>query len=70
MTSSDIRRYEMFVRVRDFGEAHAALFPKASLAQEQFAAVAAAATALSGHAVTRCPRRAKASRRRRRRVSR
>ncbi len=25
-------RYEMFVRVRDFGEAHAALFPTSSLA--------------------------------------
>jgi len=43
----------MFLRVRDFGEAHAALFPTSSLAQEQFAAVAAAVKALGGHAVTK-----------------
>ena len=53
MTSSDTRRYEMFVRVRDFGETYASLFPAASLAQEQFAAVGAAVKALAGHAVTK-----------------
>lgn len=53
MTNSDIRRYEMFVRVRDFGEAHAALFPRSTLAQEQIAVVDAAVKALGSHAVTK-----------------
>jgi hypothetical protein len=43
----------MLVRVRDFGEAHAALFPKSTVAQEQFAAVAEAVKTLGEHAVTK-----------------
>ena len=39
MTSIETRRYEMFVRVRDFGETHGNLFPESSVAREQFATV-------------------------------
>ena len=52
MTSSDIRRYEMLVRVRDFGIAQSALFPPASLGSEAFAAVAKAVDDLTGHAAS------------------
>ena len=41
MAAIETRRYEMLVRVRDFGDAHGDLFPTSSLAREQFTAVAA-----------------------------
>ena len=53
MTNSETRRYEMLVRIRGFGEAHTDLFPKSSLAREQFAAVAAVVKELSAHAVAK-----------------
>ncbi len=39
-------KYEMFVRVRDFGAANAALFPDASKGGQAFARVLAAVAAL------------------------
>lgn len=46
MTRQQRFKYEMFVRVRDFGAAHAALFPEASKGKQAFARVLAAVTAL------------------------
>jgi hypothetical protein len=46
MRNEDIRKYQMLVRVRDFGTAHRDLFPARSVAGKLFAAVAAAAEAL------------------------
>jgi len=43
----------MFVRVRDFGKAHQDLFPESTPGGQAFAAVAAAATHLSAHAVSK-----------------
>ena len=42
-------KYEMFVRVRDFGTAHAALFPEASKGGQAFARVLAATAAIEEH---------------------
>jgi len=42
-------KYEMFVRVRDFGTAHASLFPEASKGGQAFARVLAATTAIEEH---------------------
>lgn len=42
-------KYEMFVRVRDFGTAHAALFPEASKGGQAFSRVKAATTAIEDH---------------------
>src|SRR5262245_2774701 len=53
MRTVDTRRYEMLVRVRDFGEAHQDLFPESSRAREQFAIVAATVSDLGQYAVTR-----------------
>jgi hypothetical protein len=53
MTTIERRRYEMLVRVSDFGKEHGNLFSESSLAREQFAEVAAAVTALSAHAVSK-----------------
>ena len=53
MKTIDKRRYEMFVRVRDFGTTYGHLFPGSSLAGETFAAVGAAAKQLSEHAVSK-----------------
>jgi len=53
MNKSQLRRYEMLVRVRDFGVAQAKLFPKPSLAQETFKTVADAVEQLSAHTVTK-----------------
>jgi len=36
MNSLDTRRYEILVRVRDFGAAHDTLFPPASLGGKSF----------------------------------
>ncbi len=46
MTRQQRFKYEMFVRVRDFGVAHAALFPEASKGGQAFARVLAAVAAL------------------------
>ncbi len=49
MTTVEIGKYKMLVRVRDFGVAHRELFPARSVAGKLFAAVAAAADALPQH---------------------
>jgi len=46
------RQYEMLVRVRDFGDTYGHLFPAASVAKENFAAVAAAIKELDAQDVT------------------
>ena len=46
MTALEIRKYQLFVRVREFGATHRDLFPARSVAGKLFAAVAAAADAL------------------------
>ena len=51
MKTMETRRYEMLVRVRDFGDKHGDLFPTSSLAREQFTAVAAAVKVLSDDSV-------------------
>jgi hypothetical protein len=50
MTSQEMRKHEMLMRVRQFGEAHRHLFPARSVAGKLFAAVAAAAEALQQYA--------------------
>jgi hypothetical protein len=52
MTNSEIRRYQMLVRVRDFGAAHRELFSKSSVAGKLFAIVADAADAVQRHETT------------------
>ncbi len=49
----ETRRYEMLVRVREFGEAHGHLFPESSLAGEMFGTVGTAVKELSEHAVSK-----------------
>jgi hypothetical protein len=51
MNTIETRRYEMLVRVRDFGKAHADLFPTASPGGKAFETVEAAVTELGRHAV-------------------
>src|SRR4051812_1037020 len=51
MRTWETRRYEMFVRVRDFGKNYGDLFPESTLASKEFAAVAAAVKELSEYAV-------------------
>lgn len=46
MTRQQRFKYEMFIRVRDFGAGHAALFPDGSKGREAFARVAAALTTI------------------------
>ena len=53
MTKRQARQYEMLVRVRDFGEAHKARFPESSVGGPALAAVGAAVTQLSEHAVSK-----------------
>jgi len=53
MNTSQTRRYEMLVRVRDFARAHADLFPKTTVAGKSFADVDAAVNELSRHAVSK-----------------
>jgi len=53
MRTIERQKYEMLVRVRDFGEAHQDLFPESSFARDHFAAVDAAVKALSQHAVSK-----------------
>jgi hypothetical protein len=52
MTGVDTRRYEMLVRVRDFGTTYADRFPPSSLGGQAFATVKAAVDSLSQHAVS------------------
>lgn len=49
MTRDQRFRYEMFVRVRDFGAARTALFPESSRSGQTFARVAAAVAAIEEH---------------------
>jgi hypothetical protein len=53
MREIETRRYEMLVRVSEFGEAHSHLFPESSLAGEMFATVGEAVTQLSAHTVSK-----------------
>ena len=50
MDNPNTRRYEMLVRVSDFGAAHADIFPAESLGGQMFAATKAAARSLGEHA--------------------
>jgi hypothetical protein len=50
MKDTERRRLEMFIRVREFGTAHAAEFPINGFASEQFAIVNSAINALETHA--------------------
>lgn len=50
MTTLTTRRYAMFARVRDFGEAHRDLFPESSEGGQAFATVAAAVAKLGTNA--------------------
>jgi len=52
MTTTEKRRHEMLVRVRDFGLARGDRFPKSTLGAEAFAAVDAAVNNLNQHAAT------------------
>lgn len=53
-------RYEMFVRVRDFGAANGALFPESSAGGQSFVRVAAVVAAVDGHVASRVVARAEA----------
>ena len=52
MNTNQIRRYEMLVRVGDFGSAHADLFPSSTPGGQMFAAVAATVAELNTHTAT------------------
>ena len=52
MKDTEIRKLEMLRRVRDFGAAHAASFPAASLAAQKFAAVGAVVAEVEAHGAT------------------
>jgi hypothetical protein len=52
MNDLETRRYEMLVRVRDFGAAHTDVFPAASLGGEIFAIIASTVHELDGHATS------------------
>ncbi|HEV2880659.1 MAG TPA: hypothetical protein VGX24_05070 [Pyrinomonadaceae bacterium] len=52
MKDSDTRRYEAFLRVRDFGATHAAQFPPDSFGAEQLDALDAVIAGLDKHAST------------------
>lgn len=49
MKDSEIRRYEMFLRVREFGTAHAAQFPATTFGGELLARLNTAITELDAH---------------------
>ena len=49
MTKEQRFKYQMFVRVRDFGVAHAALFPESSKGGQAFARVSRAVTEIEEH---------------------
>src|SRR5262245_54490968 len=50
MNSLDTRRYEMLLRVNEFGLAHAELFPPTTLGGQAFAAVRTAIEQMDDHA--------------------
>ena len=52
MRYTDTHRYDMLVRVRDFGAANTAIFPESTLAGQMFAQVNTAVLQLSQHAAT------------------
>lgn len=52
MKDTEIRKFEMLMRVRDFGAAHASSFPAASLGGQKFAAVGAVVDELETHGAT------------------
>jgi hypothetical protein len=58
MNMLDIRRYEMLVRVKEFGVAHADLFPATALGGSLFAAVGAAIDNVTSHGTTQAHRAA------------
>jgi len=51
MDTTQMKRYEMLVRVNQFGETHGDLFRKTSQARQHFADVAAAVKELSGYTI-------------------
>ena len=53
MTRYEQARFDMLLRVRDFGTAHRGRFPESSTAGKAFAAVSAAVTTLEAHATAR-----------------
>jgi hypothetical protein len=53
MRTMETRRYEMLVKVSEFGETHRDRFPKSSVGGQAFAAVAAAVEQLSEHAMSK-----------------
>ncbi len=53
MTSKETRKYEMLVRVRDFGDSHQELFPRSTLAGKLFVEIADAVDELDQHAVSK-----------------
>jgi hypothetical protein len=60
MDKQQKHRYEMFVRVRDFGAANSALFPSSSTGGRAFARVTAAVAEIEGHLKNRVVARAEA----------
>lgn len=53
MNDHDTRRYEMLLRVREFGASHASAFPAGSIPMELLARIGAVVDELSTHAVTK-----------------
>jgi hypothetical protein len=53
MNDQEVRRYQMFTRVRDFGTTNTASFQSSSMAGELFATVNSVVNELSGHAATK-----------------
>jgi hypothetical protein len=62
MTRGQRFKYEMFVRVRDYGTAHRELFPESSTGGQRFAQVTAAVAAIDDHLENRIVGRAEARR--------
>ena len=52
MTAIEVRRYEMLVRVHEFGQAHSDWFPPSSVGAESLATVAAAVAQLREQAIS------------------
>jgi hypothetical protein len=61
MNKNEIRRYDMLLRVRDFGIRHAADFPANSLGSRLFATVGAAVSDLTSHAAVQTSNTARQS---------
>jgi hypothetical protein len=53
MTNRERRRYEMLVRVRDFGDSHQDLFPKSTAAGKLFVEIGDAVDEVGQHAVSK-----------------